>query len=802
MRCIFLFLICSCILKTFGQHNIYGSVKDQKGNPIEFATVSLQKDTVIVTSALTNNTGTYHFSTVSPGQYRLIFSCVNYRKEYVDVVTGDSLNINMTLQQDTGKLAVVSVAAKKPLIERKVDRYIVNAGQLVAAASNAWEILGKSPLITVKEPASIMLAGATGAAVQINGRLLKMPAEVLAAYLKGIAAGSIEKIEIITTPSSEYEADSKGGIINIILKKPDSDGWLGAVQFSSTQLIYNNQSLTGNWEYQKNKFTLYGYVNASNSRFLTWQDLYSDYSFKQLFTNVSNQEISVTKDAREKGISGSVGIDYGIGKNDQLGFVMDYAWRNMDRGNEAVTYYRSAGNGSLDSLNISHGGNTEHAGYLNADLFYKTQLSRSGQSLKVMMSSYRYNEDRDGTLETIYKADKNSNAEFRDLFSNALPLNIVNRSVTVDHYIPWAGSKYQLNMGARFGTTKNDGNIQYGRWNGSAYVSDLNESQLFLYRENVAAVYGTFTHKVNKAFNYRLGMRIEHTGTKNHVNDHAFLRSYTNYLPNIFVFYAKGSTHQFSYSFVEQLQRPSFFDVNPFKIYSTDRLYMKGDPFLAPSKRYRNELAYTLKGKHIFQLIYSRTTNRISTQTVVDSLGAYHLQKGNFSDYSSLLFVASYNPQFYTWLNTSLNGYAGYLSYAGNVNGYAFDGNSGYFSATLNASVVLKKWLLSTIGFDLSETAPFNSDNDHIRNTFIMNAFVSKKLDDRWRFSFFVNDIFHSGYDRYHTLYENSLLTSQTYREMISGVRVSAVYNFLHKKKNDSINRNSSNSEEKRRIGR
>jgi hypothetical protein len=83
-----------------------------------------------------------------------------------------------------------------------------------------------------------------------------------------------------------------------------------------------------------------------------------------------------------------------------------------------------------------------------------------------------------------------------------------------------------------------------------------------------------------------------------------------------------------------------------------------------------------------------------------------------------------------------------------------------------------------------------------------MNAFVSKKVGDMWRFSFYVNDIFHSGYDRYSSAYENSLITIKTYREMISGVRLTATYNFLHKKKNNSINRNSSNSDEKRRIGR
>src|SRR5689334_4431076 len=111
-----LILICSVILKSFGQHTIYGTVKNNQGSRIEYATVSLQKDTVIIKSTLTNNTGAYRFDSVSVGQFRLIFSCVNYRKEVVELVTKDRLNINVILQADTGKLAVVSVAAKRPLI--------------------------------------------------------------------------------------------------------------------------------------------------------------------------------------------------------------------------------------------------------------------------------------------------------------------------------------------------------------------------------------------------------------------------------------------------------------------------------------------------------------------------------------------------------------------------------------------------------------------------------------------------------------------------------------------------------------
>jgi hypothetical protein len=178
------------------------------------------------------------------------------------------------------------------------------------------------------------------------------------------------------------------------------------------------------------------------------------------------------------------------------------------------------------------------------------------------------------------------------------------------------------------------------------------------------------------------------------------------------------------------------------------------------------------------------------------------MQKGNFSNSSSLLLIASYNPQLFSWLNTSLNGYAGYLQFKGNLKGYAYASNSAYLSATLNTSVIIKKWWVSAIGFDVSETAPFNSDNDHVKNMVVMNAFVSKKIGDTWRFSFSVNDIFHSGYERYRSVYQNTLITSKTYREMISGVRLTAAYNFQHKKKNNSINSNSAGSDEKKRIGK
>lgn len=230
------------------------------------------------------------------------------------------------------------------MIERKTDRFVVNVAQRIADAATAWDVLGKAPLITVKGPASNILGG-TGVMVQLNGRILKMPAEALATYLKGIPAESVDKIEILTTPSSEHDADTRGGIINIILKKPVSDGWLGGIQLSTTQLTYNNQSLSANAEYQQKKLTLYGFVNASNAHFMSWQKLFNDYSFGRPNPGVSNQQINVDRVAKEKGLSGNLGMDYAINRNNQLGFVVDYAVRDMDRSTMMPTWFVSPSSG-------------------------------------------------------------------------------------------------------------------------------------------------------------------------------------------------------------------------------------------------------------------------------------------------------------------------------------------------------------------------------------------------------------------------------------------------------------------------
>ncbi|WP_276484096.1 outer membrane beta-barrel protein [Paraflavitalea pollutisoli] len=795
-------LLCSLVSQYLqAQFTVGVTVLDSLHHPIEFVTVSLFKDTALVKTALSDKQGRVQFSHTMAGSYRISSSHINYLPQDTLLTVSKHVELKFVLAAQDKSLTAVAVTARKPLIERKTDRFVVNVAKRIAGAANAWDVLGKSPMISVKEPSTIALAG-SGVMVQLNGRILKMPAEAQAAYLKGISAESVDKIEILTTPSSEYDADTRGGIINIILKKPVSDGWLGGVQLSTTQLTYNNQSFSANAEYQQKKLTLYGFVNASNAHFLSWQKLYNDYSFERPNPTVSNQEIHVDREAKEKALSGNLGMDYAFNRNSQLGFVVDYSVRDMDRTTIAPTWFLSPASGAIDSINRSTGGNSELAKYVNADLLYKIRLDSTGQSLKFQTSGYRFKEHRDGQLNTLFKQAEGTGELFRSRFRNMLPLSIWNYTANVDYIYPWQRGRFQLDMGLKYGSTRNSGDISFDNWNGSGYEPDIQESQAFLYREHIYAAYGSFVHKVSGRLHYKLGLRLEQTRTLNRNDAASTENRYTNLFPNAFVFYSLHADHQLSYAFTSQLQRPSFFDVNPFKIYSTDRLYLTGDPFLQPSRRYRNEITYTLQNRHIFQLIYSDTRNRISTQTIVDPEGKLHVQKGNFSNSRVVSFVSSLNPEFFPCLTTSFDLYAGLVQYKGSVAGFPINQQTAYVTASMNTAATIKPLWSLVAGVDVFEVAPFYSDNTYVKNQVIVNGFLSKRLGQSWRFTFAVNDVFHTAFDRTSTLFEQTELRERYYHETSRGVRFSIAYNFQHKVKNSNINEKASNSEEKRRVGK
>jgi iron complex outermembrane recepter protein len=210
---------------TFAQTKpvVEGVVKDKDGQAAVSATVELLKasDSSVISSAAADKAGRYQLSVPGNGNFLLSATAVGHGKRFSNhfVVDGTSNSIQLAelrLAGSSTDLKQVTVTARKPLIEQKIDRTIINVEAAVSnTGANALEVLEKSPGVEVDKDGNISLKGKQGVMVLIDGRPAYLSGADLANMLRGMQASQLEQIEIMTNPPAKYDAAGNSGVINI-----------------------------------------------------------------------------------------------------------------------------------------------------------------------------------------------------------------------------------------------------------------------------------------------------------------------------------------------------------------------------------------------------------------------------------------------------------------------------------------------------------------------------------------------------------------------------------------------------------
>jgi hypothetical protein len=249
---------------------ISGLIKAIDNKPIDAATVSLlkSKDSSLVKIAVTDKSGGFVFESINTGMYLIQVEAIGFDKLLSELIelTNDKPAViarEMKLASASKMLNDVSVTAKRPLIENRIDKTIVNVD---ASPTNtgltALEVLEKSPGVTVDNDGNVSLKGKQGVTILIDGKLTYLNGQELANFLKNISSNQLDQIEIMTQPSAKYDASGNSGIINIKTKKNRNTGVNGTFSTSAIFAVYfkNTNNLNLNWRKNKvNLFATYGY---------------------------------------------------------------------------------------------------------------------------------------------------------------------------------------------------------------------------------------------------------------------------------------------------------------------------------------------------------------------------------------------------------------------------------------------------------------------------------------------------------------------------------------------------------------
>src|ERR1044072_239099 len=221
---------------------ISGVITDNDAQAVESATASLQraKDSALVKVAVSDKYGLFEFDNLAEGDYFVTVTAVGFNKQrskpFKVSATSPYKLPSFQLQKSAAKtLGEVTVTGKRPIIENKIDRMVVNVEAAPTnAGASALEVLEKSPGVTVSNEGEISLKGKQGVKIMLDGKPTYLSPADLANVLKNLPASALDQIEIMTNPPARYDASGNSGIINIKTKKSLNEGLNGSVTAGGT----------------------------------------------------------------------------------------------------------------------------------------------------------------------------------------------------------------------------------------------------------------------------------------------------------------------------------------------------------------------------------------------------------------------------------------------------------------------------------------------------------------------------------------------------------------------------------------
>ncbi len=687
---------------------------------------------------------------------------------------------------DTKTTDIKEVTITKKVIQKKSDRLVYDvANSPVAKGDTTFDLLKETPLLSSIDDKSIKIAGKNNVVIYINNKKTTMNADTLEGFLKNTPAENISKIEVITLPGSEFNVESSDGIINIILKKKMDDGVNGNLRFNNTQAKENSQSSSGSINVRKGKFG----ANANLS--------YSD--------NIRNQEYSLingndqytyasegTVDNEDRNLGGYLNMDYELTEKQNIGLSYNF-WASKTP-NAKTDFFNTINSSSYTSS--QNQGNSKDANH-SANLNYEIKFDDEGSRLNLNVAYLNFHKDEFNSNITNDVTSNNSIIAQNSGFNQSAPQKIDNYSATADYTKVF--KSFKLGAGGNFNKTKTDNDTYFENWvSGTGnYVKDENQSNHFVYDEKIGGVYVNLEKSFSDKFSGKIGTRLEFTDSFGEVlgSDITVSRNNVNVLPTLSLNYNPNENNMWSYAFTSRVRRPSFWEINPVRIYLTEVNYIQNNPFMKSSSVYNQELMYMYKSAYFIQIQNTYTKDAITQvplQKVVNGVNTIRYIRTNYGTENNFSANLGFNKGFFKQIWTAnvvvglqVNTFKGSVDTDPITNEvldpFVFDYTRAtpFFQANNNIRLAKNKtWFLGVNYFYLGKSRQDLGTLDPIQQL----DFSLKKIYNNWTFSANLYDAFNTNITDIYDLQSNGNFNKIHQYSYNRRGSVSITYNFGNQK--------------------
>ena len=586
----------------------------ENSEPLEYATITILdlKDNNVVTGGLSDETGNFKIST-KKGIYNVLIEYMSFKNktlENINIYNDLSLG-EVQLELNYESLGEVEIIAEETSVEIRLDKKIYTVGKdLSVRGGTANDVLDNIPSVSTDLDGNILLRGNDAARILINGKPSRLVG-INSTFIKQLPADAIEKVEVITSPSARYEAEGSGGIINIILRKSKKLGLNGSLSANAGDPKAN--SLSSNINYRNGKInffnssSIYDRLRPGNSSGIT--EYYNGDNPSTFFSENRYRE----RDS--EGYFVNNGFEWYIDDNTSL---------------VGSFYYNDYKSDNLESNTINE--LDENSNILNSITQNDMEGDVDNNREYNINFERKFNDDGQKiTIDFQYENSKeweNSIIDENQIISESIDENISSESYLIqsDYVLP-IGENKQFEAGIRISNEDDITDYRvFDNVNGG-FIEDLNQSNLFQYKEKISAVYTQYGVKVEDKYSFLFGLRVENTlKNVNQLTIQDFTKiDDTGLFPtfNFGLEISENETLTFGYN--RRIRRPWSRFVNPFPTKISPILIWRGNPYLDPTYSNNLDIGYLKRFESSFTVntsaYFQKSTNSINT--IIEDTGEF-----------------------------------------------------------------------------------------------------------------------------------------------------------------------------------
>ena len=586
--------------------NLSGKVIDQETQqPLEYATITLKSPRFPdrLQGGITNEEGIFNFD-IFPGRYTVTTEYISFEKDIKEgVVLRESKDLGtIALGIEVNSLNEVELVAERTEVEIRLDKRVYNVGKdITVRGGSVSDVMDNIPSVSVDVEGNISLRGNDNVRILINGKPSGLVGLSGPDALRQLPAESIERVEVITSPSARYEAAGTAGILNIILKREELAGFNGSFILNGGTPTTYGGSASLNW--RNKKLNLFSTTSYNNGESLGGGVFNSEYFNGDQASTYTNETRDYNRNRERFFVN--VGAEYFFDDNTSLNISGFLRHSDNESNNSTIIEDLNAAGATLNRLG-RYQDETEEDNSSQFTANFTKKFNDKGHELVIEFQSEKSSEDESDFADNTNVFDQASSTEEQQ-----------KRQLLQLDYVYPIDENTQFEAGFRGNYSQQDTDYQVYDINDNSRTLNTNLTNYLGFTQNVNAAYTQYGKKINQ-FSYLLGVRMEHTKIviDQRTADIYKEKKYADWFPTVNLSYEFDEKENITLGYSRRIRRPRSWSLNPFQSLTSLTFFRQGNPDLDPSYANTFDFGY-LKKWEKFTLngsIYYSTSKQVITR--------------------------------------------------------------------------------------------------------------------------------------------------------------------------------------------